>query len=134
MSLALIKHDETPDQKRVRYVNNINAHYRETVTSIMAMGDWLKDAIETFDPDQYSKMFGKGDDKLPFDQPTARKLRLIAAAKHVRAKLHALPACYTTLYELTKLQVETFEEVYNQGKITPSPRVRTNITLAITAL
>jgi len=100
------------------YVRPINSMAKRQVDDVFQIGDLLEDAIVKLGPD-YKKLFLKG--RLRFDESAARKYRIIAKKDFLRAHMHTLPPCYTTLYELAKIEDATkFAKAVKKGAVTPS--------------
>jgi hypothetical protein len=62
--------------------------------------------------------------RLPFDSSVARKLLCIAACPLLCAHGHKLPPCWTTIYELSKLDTATLQEAMADGRVSPKMQRR----------
>ena|SRR5262249_23124081 len=89
---------------------------RHDMENIIARGRILIEAHEELERGSYEATV-----KRHFDLSYARKLRIIAAHAVIanRAHVHALPPSVFTLYELTKLPIETVRAKLADGSINP---------------
>ena len=116
---------ETPAEMRVRYAMLMTSSWKRSVSDIFKMGDLLEEAFKRLGETEYKRMFGSGGPekgKLPFEESVGRKLRITSKTKWLRAKMHALPACWSTLYELSQLGNGRFSAAVKSGKVRPSMR------------
>ena len=114
---------ETPDEMRAHYVGLITPCWKRSGSDIFKMGDWLEEAFNRLGEKEYKRLYGSGGPekgKLPFEESVGRKLRIISKTRWLRAKMHALPPCWSTLYELTKLEETDFKAAFSNGGINPN--------------
>jgi N6-adenosine-specific RNA methylase IME4 len=98
------------------WADKIGASWRDTVTSIIATGELI--AAAKADPDlPHGQFVAMITLCTPFNVSTAQRLMKIAADERVRTYLPQLPPVWTTLYEITKLDDETFEVYVADGTI-----------------
>jgi len=90
--------------------------YRRSVESIIQVGDFISDAKDDLPHGAFEAMIASA---LPFGASAARRFMVIAGDPRIRAHVHALPAAWGSLYELTKLDDAQFESKIADGSITP---------------
>src|ERR1043165_7534490 len=101
------------------FAERISSCWRKTFEAIVEAGQWLIRAKAKLDHGEFQPMI---ESQLPFGPRTAQKLMAIAQDNRMVANAtHAslLPPRYDTLYELTKLDNETFEARLADGTIRP---------------
>jgi hypothetical protein len=102
------------------------------VPSIFEVGALLEsaklDLIAKVGHGEWIKMI---KEDLPFTRQTTNKLMKVAACEHLRNDAHVrhLPANWGTLYELTKLTPEQFEDGIKSGAIHPKMQRKDVMTL-----
>jgi hypothetical protein len=81
----------------------INSAWRRSAAAFIQTGQYLLEAKAELDRDQFEALV-----RLPldFDASVARNM-CIAGDRALCAHGHKLPACWTTIYELTKLEDDT---------------------------
>lgn len=96
----------------------ITASFRRGFESIIEAGQLIISAKETLPHGEFLAMV---DGQLPFCPRTAQRLMRIASDPRILNAAHAshLPACWMTLYELTKLDDTTFTAKIDDGTICP---------------
>ena len=96
----------------------IRARWRDSVEAIFDVGRLLVRAKAALPHGEWCEMVEK---QLPFKARAARKLMDIANDERLldRSRWTQLPPHWTTLYELTTLDDEMFDEVFTQGTVTP---------------
>jgi hypothetical protein len=101
---------------RSDYAKEINANYKATFDGILKMGHALIAAKDALGHGQFGEMI-KHD--LPFTLSTAERLMTIASDSRITNPAHVqlLPFAWGTLYELTKLKGEAFEQALSSGAI-----------------
>jgi N6-adenosine-specific RNA methylase IME4 len=107
----------------------ILACWRQSIDGILSAGRLIAEAKAALPHGEFLSMVS---DKLPFDIRTAQRLMAIAADPRLSNATHAphLPAAWGTLYELTKLDDESFEARIADGTIRPDMQ-RNDISGAI---
>jgi hypothetical protein len=105
-----------------KWVKRINAAWREQIPSIFETGNLLEAArLELRETHgSWTAMFQNGH--MPFDKSTANKLIAVANNDNIRNEAHVprLPVAWGTLYDLTKLTDEQFDNGIKSGAINPS--------------
>ena len=96
----------------------INERWQDSVQAIIDVGRLLLSAKAALEHGQFQSLF-EGDDRLPFGWNTANKLMAIARDRRLTNSEHVqnLPNSWGTLYELTKLDSETFAKALEDGTI-----------------
>jgi hypothetical protein len=94
----------------------IAAEWRKNVDGIIKTGKFLLDAKEELDRDVFGAL------KLPFDLRVSQMLRRIASHPVISDAKHAsrLPACWRTLYELTRIDDDLLRAALADGRIHPA--------------
>jgi hypothetical protein len=106
--------------ERTHWAARISAAWQHSVDSIIETGRLLLGAKA--DPAmQHGEWGTMVESDLPFNRHTAHKLMQIASDKRLTNVSHGkhLPPSWTTLYELTKLDDETFDQKLRDGTIHP---------------
>jgi hypothetical protein len=106
--------------ERTQWASLISAAWQKSVDSIIETGRLLLAAKA--DPKMQLGEWGTMiESDLPFNRHTAHKLMQIAADKRLTDVSHGkhLPPSWTTLYELTKLDDDTFDQKLRDGTIHP---------------
>jgi N6-adenosine-specific RNA methylase IME4 len=98
---------------RGEWVGRINSAFRHSVTAIIETGKLLIAAKRAL-PGEFEAMVERD---LDFGPRTARRLMAIAADRRLRTHGSALPPSWRTLYELTRLDDDTFAAAVASGTI-----------------
>lgn len=103
---------------RSEFAERICSHWQDSVQNILEVGRDLTQAKNSLAHGEFEAMV-KAD--LPFSEQTARKLRSIASDERLSNRAHGrdLPASWTSLYELTKLDDEQWVSAMESGAIRP---------------
>jgi Protein of unknown function (DUF3102) len=118
----------TPE--RTQWAARISATWQQSVDSIIETGRLLLAAKA--DPKmQHGEWGTMVESDLPFNRHTAHKLMQIAGDKRLTnvSQGKHLPPSWTTLYELTKLDDDTFDQQLRDGSINPEMQ-RKDVTRA----
>lgn len=101
-----------------KWVIRISDAWREQVPSIFETGNLLEAAKAELRHGEWLLLV---KEKLPFDKGTAQRLIAISNNDNLRNAAHGphLPASWRTLYELTKLTDEQFDQGVKSGVINP---------------
>ena len=101
---------------RQEFAMLINGAWRKTIEGLLETGAYLDEANQELDPAEYRAMIAHD---LLMPASTARKLRIIARDPVLsdRSHVNALPACFTTLYELSQLSERTKLALIETGEI-----------------
>jgi hypothetical protein len=94
----------------------INAAWRRGPEAIIEAARCIREASEELDRDQFEALLKF---KLSFDASVGRKLKRIGENRVLCAHGHKLPACWTTIYELSKLEDELLKAAIADGRIHP---------------
>ena len=94
----------------------INARWRQSIENYFETGDLLIDAKATLPHGAFETMI---ETALMFHPSTARRLMIIAKDQRLRARVHALPASWGTIYELTKLSDDELDRGFEAKIIHP---------------
>jgi hypothetical protein len=94
----------------------INTSWRKGAEGFIQIGRYLIEAKEELDRDQYEALIRL---RLAFNESTAKKLICIARNSILGAHVHLLPPCWSTLYELSKLDDAVLKAKIADGTITP---------------
>jgi hypothetical protein len=108
------------------FENEIPQAWQRQVRAIIATGHLLNQAADELDRDDFAAL------KLPFTVRTAQMLRRIAGHPILSANHGSLPACWRTLYELTKLPDDLLRVALRDGRIHPKLQrkdIRTEVQL-----
>lgn len=119
MSAVILHNDDTPEG----WAGRIGSAWQKSIDAIFETGRLIAEAKEALPHGAFGKMI---ESDLPFGAATARKLMIIAEDRRLtdRAHVHALPPSWGTLYELTKLDDETFDRRISDGTIRPDMQRR----------
>jgi hypothetical protein len=100
------------------FVKKITASWQRGIESFVNTGKELIEAKKALPHGTFEKMIAT---ELPFDRNTAERLMIIAEHPVISkgAMLPLLPARWSTLYELTKLDDDTLLAKIEDGTITP---------------
>ena len=123
---------KAPAEMRAHYVGLITPCWKRPVPEIFQMGDWLEEAFKKLGEKEYKRMYGSGGPEkgmLPFEESVGRKLRIISKTRWLRAKMHALPPCWSTIYELSQLDKDRFNSAVKRGEVRPSMRQKDAIEI-----
>jgi hypothetical protein len=106
--------------ERTHWAARISAAWQHSVDSIIETGRLLL-AAKADPAMQHGEWGTMVESDLPFNRHTAHKLMQIARDKRLTNVSHGkhLPPSWTTLYELTKLDDETFDQKLRDGTIHP---------------
>src|SRR5271165_651243 len=104
--------------ERTQWAARISAAWQQSVTSIIETGRLLTEAKGALDHGEWLPMV---ETDLPFQRNTAQRLMKIAADSRLANRAHVplLPPSWGTLYELTKLDDDTFDQKVRDGTINP---------------
>jgi hypothetical protein len=104
--------------ERTQWAARISAAWQQSVTSIIETGRLLTEAKAALDHGEWLPMM---ESDLPFQRNTAQRLMKIAADSRLANRAHVplLPPSWGTLYELTKLDDDTFDQKLRDGSINP---------------
>jgi Protein of unknown function (DUF3102) len=104
--------------ERTQWAARISAAWQQSVTSIIETGWLLTEAKTALDHGEWLPMV---ETDLPFQRNTAQRLMKIAADSRLANRAHVplLPPSWGTLYELTKLDDDTFDQKLRDGTINP---------------
>jgi hypothetical protein len=89
-----------------KFAELINTAWRKGAGAFLEVGRHLIQAKEELDRDEYDALVRL---RLAFDASTAKKLICIGQNRLLGAHVHLLPPCWSTLYELTKLEDEVLQ-------------------------
>jgi hypothetical protein len=101
------------------WAERITAEWRRTVEGILEVGQLLIDAKDALPHGEFQSMIR---DRLPFKDSTARYLMQIARNPVLsnREYLHALPASWSTLKDLAKLDPPQLQRMIATGVVSPN--------------
>lgn len=107
-----------PDQKSEDWVTRISGVWQQSVEAIIETGRLLTEAKASLPHGEFGTMI---EAELPFGARTAQMLMAIAADPRLtnRNTVSHLPPSWGSLYELTKLDDQTFKEKIEDGTIRP---------------
>ena len=105
------------------WARRIGGAWQKSIDAIFETGRLIVDAKAALPHGEFEDLV---EAKLPFSGSTARRLMMIAKDDKLanRAHAHVLPSSWATLYELTKLDTETFERRIKEGTIRPDMQRR----------
>lgn len=108
---------------RASWAEAIGGSWRKSVEAIFETGRLIAEAKAALPHGEFGQMI---ESELPFGPSTARRLMMIAADPKLAnpAHVHVLPPSWGTLYELTKLDEQTFERRMSEGTIRPDMQRR----------
>jgi len=107
------------------FVEKINTVWRRGAGDFIGCGQYLIQAKDELQSDAYRAMLKK----LHFDPSVAKKLSCIAKNATLSAHVHQLPPCWSTLYELSKLDDDFLKAKLADGTIHPGMQRRAVIAL-----
>ena len=107
------------------FADKINWIWRRGAGDFIGCGQYLIQAKDELQSDAYSAMLKK----LHFDPSVAKKLSCIAKNATLGAHVHQLPPCWSTLYELSKLDDDFLKAKLADGTIHPGMQRRAAIAL-----
>ena len=84
----------------------------EAPASFIQTGQYLIEAKEELDRDEFEALVRL---RLDFDASVARKLMRVAGDRTLCAHVHKLPPCWSSLYELSKLEDDALEAAIADG-------------------
>lgn len=97
-----------------QYAERINAAWRQSVEGVIEVGRLLAQAKADLAAKSYAGMI---EADLPFTARTAQRLIAIAQDERLTTHVSHLPNHWGTLYELTRLDDDTFKARLNDGTI-----------------
>jgi hypothetical protein len=98
------------------FADLINGTWRKGAANYIDCGKLLREANDELGRGAFNVMVKT---KLDFEASVARKLMCIAANETLCAHVHKLPACWSTLYELSQLSVDALKAAFADGSIYP---------------
>ena len=104
---------------RAQWAKEICAIHTRTVQAVLEMGRKLIEAKQGKNKLSHGEFVKMIENDLPFGARTAQRLMAIAADPKLRPNGSLLPSSWRTLYELTKVPAQTFEEAVASGAIHP---------------
>ena len=120
-SAAIVKAEPVPPyEPNARswkdFANLINTSWRKGAAAIIETGRLILDAQAELDRGVFNSLL-----KLRLDcgDSVARKLLCIAKNPIICAHGHKLPSCWTTIYELTKVEDDVLKAALADGRINP---------------
>lgn len=129
--LAEANDTDTPTSPNTRswktFADRINATWRRGAGDFIECGRILREANEELSRDAFNVMVKTK--KLDFDSSVARKLMRIAAADVLCAHVHKLPPCWSTLYELSKVDNDRLNAAVADGTIHPGMQRKDAVAL-----
>ena len=110
---------DSADHIRLRWASRISARWQDSVDAILDVGRLLIEAKGELPHGQWLKMFDGRE--VPFGKRTAQMLIKVSLDARLTNTKHAslLPNSWFTLYELTKLDDETWGMALESGAIHP---------------
>jgi hypothetical protein len=96
------------------FAEQINAAWRKGPEAIIEAARYICEAGEELDRDQFEALLKL---RLAFDASVGRKLKRIGENKVLCAHGHKLPACWTTIYELSKVPDDTLKAAIADGRV-----------------
>lgn len=105
------------------WAERIGSAWQKSIDAIFETGRLIAEAKEALPHGAFAAMI---ENELPFGARAAQRLMAIANDEKLTNATHALhlPPSWTTLYELTKLDTETFERRIAEGTIRPDMQRR----------
>jgi N6-adenosine-specific RNA methylase IME4 len=109
---------EVEPRTAVEYVEKITSSFHQSVRSIIETGTWIARAKAALPHGEFGEMIKS---QLPFRASTAQRLMAIAGDARLSNPAHVqhLPPHWGTLYELTRLDDDVFQQQLDDGKIRP---------------
>lgn len=109
---------EPESKTRSEWAAEIVVAYKQSIESILKIGNTLIAAKDALDHGQFLEMI---EHDLPFEASTAERLMKIARDPRITKAAHVqlLPMAWSTLYELTKVENAVFEQAVSSGGINP---------------
>jgi hypothetical protein len=106
-----------------QWAARIGAAWQKSIDAIFETGRLIAQAKAALPHGAFGQMI---ESELPFSGATARKLMIIAEDQRLtdRAHVNVLPPSWGTLYELTKLDDDTFKRRIAEGSIRPDMQRR----------
>jgi hypothetical protein len=104
----------------------INGAWRKGAQAFIQAGQYLLEAKGELDRDNFGALVHF---KLDFDSSVARKLIHVAENSRLCAHGHKLPSCWTTIYELSKLDDAVLEAKLGDDTINPKMQRKDAIAL-----
>jgi len=97
-----------------QYAERIRAAWRQSVEGVLEAGRLLRQAQEELSADFYKRLV---DAELPFTRRTAERLIAICKDERITTHVSDMPTHWGTLYELTRLDDDTFAARMEDGTI-----------------
>lgn len=121
--VAIIAPDVPAERDRTGWADAIGGAWRKSVEAIFETGRLIAEAKAALPHGEFGTMI---ETELPFGARTAERLMAIAADPKLTNPTHVsvLPASWGTLYELTKLDEDTFKRRVSEGAIRPDMQRR----------
>jgi hypothetical protein len=108
-----------PELNKPEWIEEVKAAWRKSIEGIVETGRLLLLGHGSMPPVEFDALVPR---EFGFSASMARKLMVIAKDERIAncAIWHKLPRAWTTVYELTKLDDETFDGMLREGSINPS--------------
>jgi hypothetical protein len=110
-----VKATETNARTVEAFAELINESWRSGAESIIKTARHITDAKAELARDQFDNLIKN----LIFEASVARKFIRIGANDQICAHVHILPGCWSTIYELTKLEEDVMRAALIDGRIHP---------------
>jgi hypothetical protein len=104
----------------------INGSWRKGANIFIDTGRYLLEAKAELDRDVFDALVKQ---RLDFEASVGRRLMVIADTPLICAHAHKLPPCWTTIYELTKLEPEVLKAAFESGDIHPGMQRKDAVAL-----
>ena len=116
--MAIIEPTDITHDDRASWARSIAGAWQKSVEAIFETGRLIAQAKNALPHGEFGTMI---ETDLPFSASTAQRLMAISADPKLSDPAHVqhLPASWGTLYELTKLDEETFKRRVGEGTIRP---------------
>jgi len=108
------------------FADLINCAWRKGPQAFIEAGQYLIEAKEELDRDQYTSLLKF---EIAFSESTAKKLVGIARNRVLSSHVNQLPACYSTLYVLSQIDDEVLETAIAAGKVHPGMQRKDAVAL-----
>jgi hypothetical protein len=108
-----------PELNKPEWIEEVKAAWRKSIEGIVETGRLLLLGHASMPPVEFDALVPR---EFGFSASMARKLMVIAKDERIAncAIWHKLPRAWTTVYDLTKLDDETFDGMLREGSINPS--------------
>jgi hypothetical protein len=110
-------------RSRAEFSEAIRVSWTKSTAGIIETCMTYKEAKDQLNPEQFKAM------TLPFDASVARKLLVIANNSLLCAHVHILPPCWSTIYELAKLDGAVMRARIEDGTVNPKMQRRDAMAL-----